>query len=59
MRTVAREVAHAFGADMVGVYSLDSKRDALVPTAGYHVPKHLLEHFLSRPFVLEQYPAMA
>ncbi|HVD77370.1 MAG TPA: GAF domain-containing protein, partial [Vicinamibacteria bacterium] len=42
MRTVAREVAHAFGADMVGVYSLDSKRDALVPTAGYHVPKHLL-----------------
>ncbi|HEY7652140.1 MAG TPA: GAF domain-containing protein, partial [Methylomirabilota bacterium] len=30
MRTVAREVAHAFGADMVGVYSLDAKREALV-----------------------------
>jgi GAF domain-containing protein len=59
MRTVAREVAHAFGADMVGVYSLDSKRDALVPTAGYHVPKRLLEHFLTRPFVLARFPALA
>ncbi len=59
MRTVAREVAHAFGADMVGVYSLDAKRDALVPTAGYHVPKHLLEHFLTRPFTLARFPALA
>ena len=59
MRTVAREVAHAFGADMVGVYSLDAKRDALVPTAGYHVPKHLLDHFLTRPFILARFPALA
>jgi GAF domain-containing protein/CheY-like chemotaxis protein len=59
MRTVAREVAHAFGADTVGVYSLDAKRDALVPTAGYHVPKHLLEHFLTRPFTLARFPALA
>ncbi|MGH7402092.1 MAG: GAF domain-containing protein [Candidatus Rokuibacteriota bacterium] len=59
MRTVAREVAHAFGADMVGVYGLDAKREALVPTAGYHVPKHLLEHFLTRPFVLSGFPALA
>ncbi|HEX9747255.1 MAG TPA: GAF domain-containing protein [Methylomirabilota bacterium] len=59
MRTVAREVAHAFEADMVGVYTLDAKRDALVPTAGYHVPKHLLEHFLTRPFTLARFPALA
>jgi GAF domain-containing protein/CheY-like chemotaxis protein len=59
MRAVAREVAHAFGADMVGVYSLDAKRDALVPTAGYHVPKHLLDHFLTRPFTLARFPALA
>jgi GAF domain-containing protein len=58
MRTVAREVAHAFGADMVGIYSLDAKREALLPTAGYHVPKHLLERFLTRPFVLSRFPAM-
>ncbi|HJR04151.1 MAG TPA: GAF domain-containing protein, partial [Methylomirabilota bacterium] len=59
MRTVAREVALAFGADMVGVYSLDPKRQTLLPTAGYHVPKDLLQHFVGRPFVLEQFPAMA
>ncbi|MGH7384553.1 MAG: GAF domain-containing protein, partial [Candidatus Rokuibacteriota bacterium] len=58
MRTVAREVAHAFGADTVGVYGLDAKREALVPTAGYHVPKHLLEHFLTRPFALSRFPAL-
>ncbi|MGH7315305.1 MAG: GAF domain-containing protein, partial [Candidatus Rokuibacteriota bacterium] len=58
MRAVAREVAHAFGADMVGVYGLDAKREALVPTAGYHVPKHLLEHFLTRPFALSRFPAL-
>lgn len=58
MRTVAREVAHAFGADMVGVYSLDEKREALLPTAGYHVPKHLLERFLNRRFVLARFPAL-
>ncbi len=59
MRTVAREVAHAFGADMVGVYSLDAKRESLVPTAGYHVPKRLLEHVLTRPFPLARFPALA
>ena len=58
MRTVAREVAHAFGADMVGVYSLDAKREALVPTAGYHVPKHLIERLLTKPFVLSHFPAL-
>jgi GAF domain-containing protein/CheY-like chemotaxis protein len=59
MRAVARAVAHAFGADMVGIYSLDSRRETLVPTAGYHVPKHLLERFLSRPFTLARFPALA
>ncbi len=59
MRTVAREVAHAFGADMVGIYGLDREREALVPIAGYHVPKHLLEHFLTRPFTLSEFPALA
>jgi GAF domain-containing protein len=58
MRSVAREVAHAFGADMVGVYSLDAKREALLPIAGYHVPKHLLERFLAQPFVLSRFPAL-
>ncbi|HSE05219.1 MAG TPA: GAF domain-containing protein [Methylomirabilota bacterium] len=59
MREVAREVALAFGADMVGVYGLDAKREALVAIAGYHVPKHLLERFLTRPFPLARFPALA
>jgi GAF domain-containing protein/CheY-like chemotaxis protein len=56
MRAVAREVGTAFGADMVGIYSLDGKRDALVPLAGYHVPKELLERFTTRPFPLSRFP---
>ncbi|HKZ04317.1 MAG TPA: GAF domain-containing protein [Methylomirabilota bacterium] len=56
MRRVAREVSRAFGADMVGVYALNAARDALIPLAGYHVPKHLLTHFLANPFRAERMP---
>src|SRR5262249_10937136 len=58
MRRLAREVARAFGADMVGVYLMDERKEALVPTAGYHVPKHLVQVFLTRPFVLERFPVL-
>jgi GAF domain-containing protein len=58
MRRLAREVARAFGADMVGVYLLDERKEALVPVAGYHVPKHLLNVFTTRPFVLARFPAL-
>jgi GAF domain-containing protein/CheY-like chemotaxis protein/anti-sigma regulatory factor (Ser/Thr protein kinase) len=59
MRGVAREVADAFGADMVAVCVHDPKRDALVPLTGYHVPEHLREHFGAHPFVLSRFPALA
>ncbi|MGH7321738.1 MAG: GAF domain-containing protein [Candidatus Rokuibacteriota bacterium] len=52
MRRVTREVARAFQADMVGAYFLDARRGALLPVAGYHVPKHLLPMFLETPFSL-------
>src|SRR5262245_48039575 len=58
MRRLAREVARAFGADMVGVYLMDERKEAMVPTAGYHVPKHLVQVFLTRPFVLERFPVL-
>src|SRR5262249_22600870 len=58
MRQTAREVARAFGADMVGIYLLDERKEALVPVAGYHVPKHLLPVFMTRPFVLARFPAL-
>jgi GAF domain-containing protein/CheY-like chemotaxis protein len=58
MRRVGREVAQAFGADMVGVYLLDERKEALIPAAGYHVPKHLLPVFGTRPFVLARFPVL-
>jgi GAF domain-containing protein/CheY-like chemotaxis protein len=56
MRAVARAVGDAFGADMVGIYAFDSKRDALVPLAGHQVPPELRERFITRPFVLSRFP---
>ncbi|HEX6209455.1 MAG TPA: GAF domain-containing protein, partial [Methylomirabilota bacterium] len=58
MRGVAAEVGRAFGADMVGVYLVDERREALVPAAGYHVPKDLLDFFLRTPLVLARSPAL-
>jgi PAS domain S-box-containing protein len=49
MRLVAREVARAFAADMVGAYTLDTAQ-ALVPIGGYHVPKDLVDWFRTTPF---------
>jgi GAF domain-containing protein len=59
MRGVAREVALAFGADMVGVHQVTPDKDVLRALTGYHVPKHLLEIFATRPFVLGRMPALA
>jgi GAF domain-containing protein/CheY-like chemotaxis protein len=56
MRRVAAEVARAFGADMVGAYLLDERKERLVAVGGYHVPKHLLRFFVDRPIVLERFP---
>jgi len=57
MRRVAREVGRAFGADMVGIHTLNAARDGLAPVAGYHVPKHLLGRFLEHPFRFDRMPA--
>src|SRR5262249_18187249 len=59
MREVAREVARAFGADMIGAYFLDERREALVPLAGYHVPPEPRRFFLSRPMELARNPWLA
>jgi GAF domain-containing protein len=45
MRRIAEAAGRMFGADMVGAYLADASEDALLPVAGYHVPKHLLETF--------------
>lgn len=58
LRRVAAEAGHTFGADMVGVYTLSADKSALVPAAGWHVPKDLVETFLAQPFVLDRMPAL-
>jgi GAF domain-containing protein/ActR/RegA family two-component response regulator len=55
MRRVAAEVARAFGADMVGAYLLDERREQLIAVGGYHVPKDLLRFLSERPIVLERF----
>ncbi|MFQ5828022.1 MAG: GAF domain-containing protein [Candidatus Methylomirabilia bacterium] len=56
MRRVAREIARAFQADMVGAYFLDGKKEALVPVAGHQVPKDLLPTLLQTPLPLSRFP---
>jgi GAF domain-containing protein/CheY-like chemotaxis protein/anti-sigma regulatory factor (Ser/Thr protein kinase) len=58
MRHVAREVTRAFGADTTGLYVFDAGRDHLVPLAGHHVPKDLLESFLTRPIRVAPFAAL-
>jgi len=58
MRQVAHEVGRAFGADMVGAYFLDERKETLVPLGGYHVPRHLVARFTTRPIVLARVPEL-
>jgi GAF domain-containing protein/CheY-like chemotaxis protein len=55
MRRVAREVGRAFQADMVGAYFVDARIDALVPMAGYRVPKEILATFSEAPLPLARF----
>jgi GAF domain-containing protein/CheY-like chemotaxis protein len=58
LRRVAAEIGRTLGAGMVGVYTLSADKSALVPAAGWHVPKHLVQTFISRPFVFDSMPAL-
>src|SRR6266566_2308796 len=44
LRRVAAEVGRTLGADMVGIYTLSSDKNSLLPSAGWHVPKPPLEN---------------
>ena len=58
MRRVARETALALGADMAGAYLADPEWRFLRPIAGWHVPKHLFEQFMSHPLPLKGHAAL-
>ncbi len=49
VRRVARAVAHVLEADTAGAYLLDANGERLVPFAGYHLPKDLLNAFMRTP----------
>ncbi len=58
LRRVAAEVGRTLGADMVGIYTLSTDKNALLPSAGWHVPTQLLENFRTHPFMLDSLPAL-
>ena len=58
MRRVAREIAHALHADMVGAYLADAAHTTLRPIAGYHVPPHLVDEFIRYPIPIKDHPAI-
>lgn len=58
MRRVAREIAHALGADMVGAYLADPAQEHLWPVAGYRVPKNMLDRFQRFPVPIRNHPAI-
>jgi signal transduction histidine kinase len=58
MRRVAREIAHALGADMVGAYLADATRERLRPVAGYRVPRDMLDAFRRIPIPIKNHPAI-
>lgn len=58
MRRVAREIAHALDADMVGAYLADPAQEYLRPVAGYRVPRDMLLAFQEVPIPIKNHPAM-
>lgn len=58
MRRVAREIARALGADMVGAFLAGPDQKSLRPIAGYHVPKQLLDAFKEFPIPLKGHRAL-
>jgi GAF domain-containing protein/ActR/RegA family two-component response regulator len=58
VRRVAREVARALGADMVGVHVLDEDRDRLRPLAGYRVPESLRPVLAAPRIALSRMPLL-
>jgi PAS domain S-box-containing protein len=58
MRRLAREIARALDADMVGAYQADAAGDDLWPVAGYHVPREMLDTFRRVPIPLKNHRAL-
>jgi PAS domain S-box-containing protein len=53
MRRVAKEAGKALAADMAGAFLANEDRTHLRPIAGYHVPNHLVDDFITVPIPLK------
>jgi GAF domain-containing protein/CheY-like chemotaxis protein/anti-sigma regulatory factor (Ser/Thr protein kinase) len=58
MRRVAREIARALSADMVGAFLADPAHQFLHPIAGYHVPRDLVDKFIHFPIPIKGHLAI-
>jgi PAS domain S-box-containing protein len=54
LRLICRELARLLGADTAAAYRHDGPSDQLVPVAGYHVPKELMQTLLGAPLPLRE-----
>ena len=52
LRRICRELVFLVGADTGAAYLLDEPSGRLMPSAGYHVPKEMMETFLANPIPL-------
>ena len=52
LRRICRELVLLVGADTGATYLLDEASGRLMPCAGYHVPKEMMEAFLATPIPL-------
>jgi len=54
LRLICRELARLLGADTAAAYRHDGTSDQLIPVAGYHVPKELMQTLLGAPLPLRE-----
>ena len=54
LRLICRELARLLGADTAAAYRHDGPSDQLLPVAGYHVPKELMQTLLGAPLPLRE-----
>jgi PAS domain S-box-containing protein len=54
LRLICRELARLLGADAAAAYRHDGPSDQLVPVAGYHVPRELMQTLLGTPLPLRE-----
>ena len=54
LRLICRELARLLGADAAAAYRHEGTADQLIPVAGYHVPKELMQTLLGTPLPLRE-----